>query len=102
MNRVEHVESQVRDLSPEELVAFREWFAQFDAEVWDQQFESDAKSGKLDSLAARALRDHDAGHGTPVAIVRSKRVLGSMRGLIQEEMGWDAPMDDRDAEKFGL
>jgi hypothetical protein len=102
MTRVDNIESQIKELSRKELAVFREWFAQFDAEAWDRQFESDVKSGKLDSLAARALRDHDAGNGTPVAIVSNKRVLGSMRGLIKEETGWDAPIDDRDAEEFGL
>jgi hypothetical protein len=42
------------------LKAFREWFAHYDAEVWDRQLESDAKRGKLAPLAERALRDHDA------------------------------------------
>jgi len=64
MSRVASIESQVKDLSPEELAAFREWFAQFDAEAWDREFEADAKGGKLDSLAERALRDHDAGRST--------------------------------------
>ena len=26
---------------------FRDWFARFDAELWDQQIEADAKSGKV-------------------------------------------------------
>jgi hypothetical protein len=32
MKKVEEIENQVQDLSPEELTAFREWFAKFDAE----------------------------------------------------------------------
>ena len=56
MSQLENIESQVKELSPKELAAFREWFAQFDAEVWDRQFEADVKSGKLDNLAERALR----------------------------------------------
>ena len=61
MNRLENIEGQVKDLSVDELKAFREWFVQFDAEAWDQQFESDVQNGKLDELAARALRDYKAG-----------------------------------------
>ena len=46
-------------------------------------------------------------HGTPVAklvpVLHKKRVLGSMRGLITQEKGWDAPIDDWEAEEqFGL
>ena len=64
MSRVASIESQVKDLSPEELAAFRKWFAQFDAEGWDREFKVDAKSGNFDSLAESALRDHDAGRST--------------------------------------
>ncbi len=64
MNRVENIESQIKELSPEELAALREWFAEFDAEVWDRQFEADVKAGKLDRLAERARRDHAAGRST--------------------------------------
>ena len=48
-----------------------------------------------------------ARHGTPVAklvpVLRKKRVLGTMRGLITPEENWDASIDDRKAEEqFGL
>ena len=64
MSRVEKIEGQVQGLSSEELAAFREWFAEFDAQVWDRQFESDVIAGKLDSLAERALREHASGRST--------------------------------------
>ena len=64
MSNVENIEDRIKELSPEELTAFREWFIKFDAEAWDRQFEADAKAGKLDSLAERALRDHAAGRST--------------------------------------
>jgi hypothetical protein len=55
MDRVEHLEGQVKSLSAAELKVFRDWFAAFDAEEWDAQLEADAKNGKLGSLAERAL-----------------------------------------------
>jgi len=64
MSRVESLEGQVKQLTIEELQAFREWFIQFDSDAWDRQFESDVKSGKLDKLAARALEDYKAGRAT--------------------------------------
>jgi hypothetical protein len=64
MSKVNDVESQIRELSPEELTAFREWFTKFDADTWDQEFEADVKGGKLDAMAERALRDHNAGRST--------------------------------------
>ena len=64
MNRIESIEGQVKSLSLEELKAFRDWFAGFDAEVWDAQIEADAKNGKLRALADRALRDHESGRSS--------------------------------------
>jgi len=61
VEKVENVEREVQEFSPEELATFRKWFAAFDAEAWDRQFEADVKAGKLDGLAERALRDHAAG-----------------------------------------
>ena len=64
MSRVEHIEGQVKGLSVDELRAFRDWFRRFDAEVWDEQIEADAKNGRLWSLAERALQDHESGRST--------------------------------------
>jgi hypothetical protein len=61
MSKVNDLERQVEGLSAEELAAFRQWFAEFDAETWDRQFEADAIAGKLDSLAQRAREAHAAG-----------------------------------------
>ena len=64
MGKIENLEEQIRALSPEEFARFREWFAQFDAEVWDRQLEADVKAGKLDKLAERALQADAAGQST--------------------------------------
>ena len=61
MSKIEEIEGAVKELSADELSAFRAWFAKFDAQAWDRQFETDVKAGKLDSLAERALRDYSAG-----------------------------------------
>ena len=55
MSTVQEIEAAVRQLSREELGAFRDWFADFDAEAWDRQFEADAQAGRLDALADEAL-----------------------------------------------
>ena len=56
MNNLKNVEQAIKKLSSEELAAFRAWFAEFDAEVWDRQFEEDVAAGRLDNLAEKALR----------------------------------------------
>ena len=50
MSTVKDIEAAVRKLSSQELSAFRAWFAEFDAEAWDRQFQKDAEAGHLDGL----------------------------------------------------
>jgi len=57
MSTVREIKDAVRQLSSEDLAAFRAWFAEFDASVWDQQFEDDVVAGRLDQLADEALQD---------------------------------------------
>lgn len=64
MSKIELIEQQIEKLSPAELAAFRTWYASFDAEAWDRQFEADVKAGKLDALAEDALRGHTSGQST--------------------------------------
>lgn len=64
MSKVEEIEGQIRALTTKELTKFREWFREFDAEAWDEQFERDVKAGKLDQLAKQALEGHSAGRST--------------------------------------
>ena len=47
MSNVEAIEQQIEKVSPAELAAFRRWYAVFDAEAWDRQFETNVKAGKL-------------------------------------------------------
>ena len=61
MSKVNDLERQVQGLSADELADFRRWFAEFDAESWVRQFEADANTGKLESLAERARQAHAAG-----------------------------------------
>jgi hypothetical protein len=42
----------------------RTWFAEFDATIWDKQFEADVAAGKLDTLAKKALQHLKEGRCT--------------------------------------
>lgn len=57
MSSVREIETAVSNLSRRELLAFRDWFAGFDAAAWDQQFAEDVSAGNLDTLADEAIRD---------------------------------------------
>jgi hypothetical protein len=56
MSSLQEIETAISQLSKDELTAFRIWFAEFDAEIWDRQFEEDVASGRLNKLADRALQ----------------------------------------------
>ncbi len=62
MNKLKKIETIVTTLSKTDLTIFREWFSEFDAKIWDEQFEEDVISGKLDSLGKAAIQQFKAGH----------------------------------------
>ncbi len=64
MSKIEQIEKEIQALTPEELAAFRKWFFEFDAAIWDRQIEEDARTGKLDTLAEKALKDFKSGRGS--------------------------------------
>jgi hypothetical protein len=64
MSKIDDLERQIQGLSPAELVAFRTWFADFDAAAWDRQFEADAATGRLDALGEKARVAHAAGRSS--------------------------------------
>jgi hypothetical protein len=64
MSTIKEIEQAVRALPPEELAAFRRWFAEFDAAAWDRQIEADVACGRLDVLADEALSDFREGRCT--------------------------------------
>jgi hypothetical protein len=64
MSTIEQIEDAVRNLSANDRAAFRAWFAEFDAEEWDRQFEADVAAGRLDWLAEEARGDLREGRCT--------------------------------------
>jgi hypothetical protein len=64
MGSVKQTEEAVLKLSSAELAAFRDWFAELDADAWDRQIEDDTAAGRLDALADEALADLRAGRCT--------------------------------------
>ena len=64
MSTLQQIEEAVQRLSTQERAAFRAWFAAFDADEWDRQFEEDVASGRLDWLAEEARADNREGRCT--------------------------------------
>ena len=61
---IEQIKEAVLQLSPEDSAVLRSWFDEFDADVWDKQFELDVAEGRLDALANEALLDVQQGRCT--------------------------------------
>jgi hypothetical protein len=66
MGAVEKLELLIKSLSPEELAQFREWFAEFDAQIWDRQIQTDTAAGKLDRLIEESMADHRNNKSRPL------------------------------------
>jgi len=57
MGTIAEIENAIRNLSRQDLLAFRDWFSKFDAAAWDRQFEEDVAAGRLDALAEETTQD---------------------------------------------
>lgn len=66
MGAVEKLELLIKSLSAQELAQFRQWFAEFDAQIWDRQIETDTAAGKLDRLIEESMADHRAQKSRPL------------------------------------
>lgn len=64
MSTIQEIEAALRQLSPEERATFRSWYAEFDANEWDRQFETDVAAGKLDWLVNEGRSDNQQGRTT--------------------------------------
>ncbi len=64
MSTIQEIEDAIRQLPEADLAALRAWFAEFDAQTWDRQFERDVADGRLNALADEALRDAQEGRCT--------------------------------------
>ena len=63
MTSVENIEKAVTKLTPVQFAKFRAWFEEYDARLFDEKIERDAKAGKLDKLADEARANLKAGRG---------------------------------------
>ncbi len=66
MTKLEKIEAEIKDLSHDEFKQLGDWFAELQADLWDEQIERDAKAGKLDKMIAEAKEDLDRGRVTPL------------------------------------
>jgi hypothetical protein len=56
MTKIQRLEHAIKELTPDELAAFRRWFQEYDSEVWDSQIEQDAATDPILQPARRRTR----------------------------------------------
>lgn len=61
MTKLEQIQSTIEQLTPAEIARLREWLDELNERLFDEQIERDAKDGKLDKLAEKALAEHRRG-----------------------------------------
>jgi hypothetical protein len=61
MSKIDNIEREIQELTSSELAAFQERFREFDATVWDQKIEEDARAGRFDALAEEAIEGFNSG-----------------------------------------
>ena len=54
MTKLEQIEKAVSALNPAEVKQFANWFAEFHADLWDQQIADDVEAGHLDEFLSEA------------------------------------------------
>ena len=55
MTTADEIAKAIEQLAPNELARFRAWFEEFEARRFDAAIERDARAGKLDALADKAV-----------------------------------------------
>ena len=66
MSDVRALERAVEKLTSSDLMEFRSWFLNYDADLWDKEIEEDYHSGKLDNLISEAIQDYQEGKATEI------------------------------------
>ncbi len=55
MTQVEQIKAEIEALPQQDFNQLREWFAEKDWQIWDEQIERDSAEGKLDFLLKEAM-----------------------------------------------
>jgi hypothetical protein len=73
MSTVQEIETAIQKLRPQEIYKVADWLQELREELWDKQIDADAKAGRLDKLAEKALEDYRAGRTKPLDEILDER-----------------------------
>ena len=77
MISLQTIEEEIQNLPEQDFILLREWFQNFDSKKWDDQIETDAKSGKLDDLVNSAMLDFKNGKYKAIWIITPLHLFGN-------------------------
>jgi hypothetical protein len=66
MTKLEKIEKEIASLDSSDVRKLSEWFAAYEADLWDKQIGRDADNGKLDALIQKAKREIAEGKVSPL------------------------------------
>ena len=66
MSTVAEIKSAIKKLNPKQLRRVGDLVDELREDLWDQQIDADAKAGRFDKLAEKALADYHAGRCKPL------------------------------------
>ena len=61
MSQVEELQMRIRNLPIEDFSKLREWFLQFEDELWDQKIRANFKAGKFNKFIEKARAEFAQG-----------------------------------------
>jgi hypothetical protein len=61
MSTLQEIEKAIDRLPRDQAFELSEWLQQRLDDVWDRQFESDVREGRLTGIAEKAIAEHRAG-----------------------------------------
>jgi hypothetical protein len=61
MSEVQELEMRIRNLPSADRALLRDWFYEFDNELWDRQIQDDFKAGRFASLIDEARKEFSEG-----------------------------------------
>ncbi len=63
---IKEIEKAITQLPHHEIIAFSQWFEEFQNQLWDEQIERDATAGRFDMLIEQAKALSAAGQCKPL------------------------------------
>ncbi len=66
MSTLDDIQALIHSLTKDEVARLREWFDEFEGDLWASEFDANVKEKKLDARSSEAKKNHDEGKSKEV------------------------------------